>query len=148
MSEIENSKVFNDILELVEKQKNEEAIEKVVDTYINSVKIQPQYIHSDLFKAKADILKYQIHNFLDEHIGWNSWITIKEELLNLYKELYTEKEISQLIKFYSSKLGRKVLNSEDKINSLKMKMIYKKLNEHQPEISEMFSKLSNLPFNN
>ena len=46
-----------------------------------------------------------------------SWDTLKSEYANIYTESYTEEELNQLISFYESPLGKKLLANSATINA-------------------------------
>lgn len=47
-----------------------------------------------------------LSDFLKKYMSWES---IQDKMLKLYVDSFTEKEIGQLVKFYKSKLGKKVI---------------------------------------
>ena len=46
-----------------------------------------------------------------------SWDTLKSEYADIYTESYTEEELNQLISFYESPLGQKLLANSETINT-------------------------------
>jgi hypothetical protein len=59
----------------------------------------------DSYQAKANAA-------LDNAIGWNK---LKPKMVDLYTSTFTEQELKDLVKFYESPLGKKVLREMPKV---------------------------------
>ena len=132
-------------IQIVEKKKMDDTIDKVIDSYIYNIKNHPQFVHSDLFKVKTELIEIEFKNLLIKTIGWQF---IEGEMYKIYDSLYTEDELNQIIDFYSTDLGKKLLNTQDNINTMKMYFVNNKLKNHQEELSEILNKVEAMPFNN
>jgi uncharacterized protein len=56
-------------------------------------------------------LKKRVADYLDERLNWNNF---KDSSIDVYAKLFTEEELKILVDFYSSPVGRKVVdNAQD-----------------------------------
>jgi len=143
------SKNKNDVLkkavQLIEKKKMDDTINKVIDSYVFSIKNHPQFAHSDLFKARTEVIEIEFKYLLDRTIGWEH---VEGEMFKIYNQLYTDDELQEMIKFYSTDLGKKLLETQDNINTMKMYFVNDKLKNNQEELSNILNKVESMPFNN
>lgn len=69
--------------------------------------------------------------FLNKHLGWEA---MKEEMVKLYEEAFTEAEIVELEKFYLSPVGRKTLRKLPGLMAKGMATAQQKMQAHMPEL--------------
>ena len=53
-----------------------------------------------------------------------------------------------MVKFFSTDLGEKVLETQEAVNTLKMYFVNNKLQDHKQELNNILSKVEAMPFNN
>jgi uncharacterized protein len=92
-------------------------------------------------------LKYQIKNqpglveykvilkrFLLKYMGWTS---MKNDLIRLYVEAFSESELRDLIKFYRTSIGQKMLQQQSVLAQKGALIGTKKVNDHLEELTSM-----------
>lgn len=144
-NKVDKSEQLKKAVQIIEQKKMQDTIQKVIDSYIFTIKNHPQYAHSDLFKTKIELIEIEFKDLLTSTIGWEF---VEGEMFKIYEKLYTEDELDQMIKFYSSDLGKKILTTQEDINAMKMYFVNGKLQDHQQELSNILTKVESMPFNN
>lgn len=76
---------------------------------------------------------------LDKAIGWDK---IKPDLTDLYASQFSEQELEQLIAFYESPLGRKVLTKLPELNARSAQLTQKKLEAVVPEVNKLLADMT------
>ena len=66
-----------------------------------------------------------------------SWDAMKDELIALYMKKFTEKEVTELIAFYNTATGRKLLAESPDIGATISASVHKRLVDHSPELKQM-----------
>lgn len=79
------------------------------------------------YQAKANIL-------LDRAIGWNQ---LKPSLIKLYTDEFNESELKQMVDFYQSELGRKMLAKLPELNHRSAQTAQTRLEEVAPEVNKL-----------
>jgi len=145
--EIEKDKfeLVKKAVEIIEKDKMTDTINKIVSTYLYGFKELPQYKYSILFQTNTEIVELKFKNLLNNTISWDF---IKNDLEKIYDELYNEDELIKMIDFYSTELGKKIINTQDIINDKKMNFVNKVLHKYQDEINNLFENIKTFPFDN
>jgi hypothetical protein len=84
--------------------------------------------------AQPDLLPYKkiIKNFLDKYMGWES---VKGDLIILYSHAYSESELSDIIKFYRTPVGKKMLQQQPFLAKQGAMIGAKKINDHREELT-------------
>lgn len=142
---VDKTEQLKKAVQIIEQKKMEDTIQKVIDSYVFTIKNHPQYTHSDLFKTKIELIELEFKNLLTSTIGWDF---VEKEMYKIYEKLYTKDELEQMIKFYSTDLGEKMLTTQEDINTMKMYFVNGKLQEQQQELSNILNKVESMPFNN
>ncbi|TBV17353.1 DUF2059 domain-containing protein [Stutzerimonas kirkiae] len=93
---------------------------------------QKQQALLDSYQARANAA-------LDKAIGWDK---LKPELVKLYTGQFTEQELRQLIDFYQSPLGRKVLTQLPELNMRSAQITQSKLEAAVPEVNRLLDDMS------
>ena len=66
-----------------------------------------------------------------------SWEALKDEIVALYMKKFTEKEVMDLIAFYNTATGRKLLAETPDIGATISATVHKRLVDHSPELKQM-----------
>ena len=97
------------------------SMEKMMDLQSKSNPAMAQY---------ADIIKQWAGKYL-------TWATLKDDMMKLYTDEFTEKELKELTKFYKSPIGLKLASKQGEIMSKGAEIGQKKALEHTPELQQM-----------
>ena len=79
--------------------------------------------------------KSNLMNFIDKFISFKS---LRLQIVEIYRDLYSLSDINGLIKFYSSSLGKKFLEKENKAAIQLIQLIQKQLEKQMPQIVSWF----------
>jgi len=77
------------------------AMQQKIDESVASV-LALQIAQNPELKAHQDVVR----EFLERHIGWGS---LKDVLISMYMQEFTEQEVNDMNTFYNSSTGRKVI---------------------------------------
>ncbi|MBP8131608.1 MAG: DUF2059 domain-containing protein [Candidatus Hydrogenedentes bacterium] len=66
-----------------------------------------------------------------------NWETLKEDILNLYVQTFTEAELQDLIVFYSSETGQKTIQVMPELLRRGAEIGVQRVQEHLPELEKM-----------
>ena len=66
-----------------------------------------------------------------------SWDALKDEITALYMKTFTEQDINDLIAFYNTAVGRKLLAQSPAIAQDVAASVHRRLVEHSPELKKM-----------
>ncbi|AIR91689.1 DUF2059 domain-containing protein [Pseudomonas cremoricolorata] len=86
----------------------------------------------DSYQAKANAA-------LDNAIGWNK---LKPKMVNLYTATFTEAELKDLVKFYESPLGRKVLREMPKVTQQSAQLTQQSLEPAVPTVNKLLEDMT------
>lgn len=84
------------------------------------------------YQAKADTA-------LDKAIGWKK---LEPELVSIYTSQFTERELAELIEFYESPLGKKMLDKLPELNARSAQLTQKKLEAAVPEVNKLLAEMT------
>ncbi|SDT98503.1 hypothetical protein SAMN05216296_1072 [Pseudomonas pohangensis] len=84
------------------------------------------------YQAKADAT-------LDKAVGWDK---LEPEMVKLYTKGFSEAELNELITFYKSPLGQKVLKQMPALFAESMKMTQAKLEPVVPQINQLLEQMT------
>ncbi|MGE4406509.1 DUF2059 domain-containing protein [Pseudomonas sp.] len=84
------------------------------------------------YQAKADAA-------LDKAIGWDK---LKPDLVALYTSQFSEPELNQLIDFYQSPLGKKMLAKLPELNARSAQLTQAKLEAAVPEVNQLLADMT------
>jgi hypothetical protein len=87
----------------------------------------------ETYQAKANAA-------LDQAIGWNK---LKPDMIKLYTDNFTEQELKDLVKFYQSPLGRKVLEKMPSVTQQSAQITQQKLESAVPVVNKLLADMTN-----
>ncbi len=87
----------------------------------------------DSYQAKANAA-------LDNAIGWNK---LKPDMIKLYTSTFTEQELKDLVAFYQSPLGKKVLEKMPQVTQQSAQLTQQKLESAVPVVNKLLSDMTN-----
>ncbi|MFK0312836.1 DUF2059 domain-containing protein [Pseudomonas sp. NPDC090233] len=92
--------------------------------------------------AKQNVLEsYQAkaNAALDGAIGWNK---LKPKMVDLYTQTFTEQELKDLVKFYESPLGKKVLTQMPKVTQQSAQLTQQSLEPAVPVVNKLLEDMT------
>jgi len=90
-------------------------------------------------KATLESYQAKANAALDMAVGWNK---IKPDMVALYTSNFTEKELKDLIDFYQSPLGKKVLEKMPTLTAQSAQLTQAKLESAVPEVNKLLQDMS------
>jgi uncharacterized protein len=93
---------------------------------------QSQQALLEAYQAKADAA-------LNKAVGWDK---LKPDMVSLYTENFDEQEMQQLIAFYQSPLGKKVLEKMPMLTAQSAQLTQSKLENAVPEVNSLLDEMS------
>ncbi|WAH60294.1 DUF2059 domain-containing protein [Pseudomonas silvicola] len=87
----------------------------------------------ETYQAKANAA-------LDQAIGWPK---LKPDMIKLYTDTFTEQELKDLVKFYQSPLGKKVLEKMPAVTQQSAQITQQKLESAVPVVNKLLSDMTN-----
>lgn len=81
--------------------------------------------------AAPPAVKGALKEFFTKHMNWAA---IREDMVKLYAETFTEEEVSQLAAFYESPVGRKSMEQVPALTGKAMNIAQEKMKPHLPEL--------------
>jgi hypothetical protein len=84
--------------------------------------------------AEDGAYKDAVDAYVRKYVGWEA---LKDELIAMYMKTFTEKEIMELIAFYNTSTGRKLLVQSPEIGAAISVSVHNRLVEHSPELKQM-----------
>lgn len=94
----------------------------MLDVYLNENK--------DMIKYKDEILK-----FIDKHAGYEA---LKDEIINLYIEIFDKEELEKLIEFYSTSVGQKTCIKLPELSTKIIQICSSKIENNIEELEKIF----------
>lgn len=77
-----------------------------------------------------------MEEFVERHMGWD---VIRPRLLRIYGEAFTQAEIRELIGFYRSSVGRRLVAAMPEINRRTIEVTTRLMAEHRAEFQAMLA---------
>ena len=84
------------------------------------------------YQAKADAA-------LDKAVGWDK---LKPDMISLYTRHFNEQEMRELIAFYESPLGKKVVDSMPQLTAQSAQLTQARLEAAVPEVNQLLAEMS------
>lgn len=111
--------------ELLEVMKVQETFEQSIDEML---KVQ--------LKANPGMEAFEpvLRKFFKKYMGWK---TLKGDLVKLYLEEFSEKELRELVAFYRTKIGQKAATRMPALMSKGAEIGQNRVQEHMPELMQM-----------
>jgi hypothetical protein len=75
----------------------------------------------------------EMRAFINKYMSWQS---IKDDLVQLYAQEFSEKELKELNKFYQTPVGRKTIQKMPMLMQAGMEIGQKRVQEHLPELQK------------
>ncbi|MDI6523941.1 DUF2059 domain-containing protein [Pseudomonas otitidis] len=90
---------------------------------------------------KATLERYQAkaNAALDKAVGWDK---LKPELVKIYTTNFSESELKDLIAFYESPLGKKVLEKMPSLTAQSAELTQSRLESAVPEVNKLLSDMN------
>lgn len=77
------------------------------------------------------MLQNTMREFLNKYM---SWAVLKDDMVKLYKEAFSEAEIGELNKFYESPVGKKSIEQMPTLMGKGMGLAQERMKDHLPEL--------------
>lgn len=90
-------------------------------------------------KAVLDSYQAKANAALDQAIGWNK---LKPDMVQLYTSTFSESELKDLVKFYESPLGKKVLEKMPMVTQQSAQLTQQKLESAVPVVNKLLSDMT------
>lgn len=90
-------------------------------------------------KAVLESYQAKANAVLDQSISWNK---VKPDLIKLYTTNFTEQELQQLIKFYESPVGKKVMQTMPKLTAESAQLTQGKLEPAVPQVNKLLEDMT------
>ena len=90
-------------------------------------------------KALLETYQAKANAALDSAIGWNK---LKPKMVDLYTQTFTEQELKDLVKFYESPLGKKVLREMPKVTQQSAQLTQQSLEPAVPVVNKLLEDMT------
>jgi hypothetical protein len=117
-----NSKLSERINYLLNITETEKKFRNVLEAYITS-------------DPNLSSFKSQVMSFINKFLSFKS---LRPHIVEIYHDLYTLSDINGLIKFYSSSLGKKLIEKESKAEVRITQLIKTQLEKQMPQMMSWF----------
>jgi hypothetical protein len=87
-------------------------------------------------KANPGIAEYRdvMKKFFSKHMSWDS---LKEDIITIYTDAFTEEELNEITKFYKTPVGKKLVEKNPELMGKGMQLGVKRVQENQGELRQM-----------
>lgn len=95
-------------------------------------------------KAQPRMAKYRgvMRKFLNKYLGYES---LKDDMIKLYTEEFTEKELQEITAFYRTPTGKKAIAKMPSLMSKGAQLGLKKVMDHQDELRKLIAEEDKKP---
>ena len=90
-------------------------------------------------KALLETYQAKANTALDQAIGWDK---LKPDMVKLYTANFSESELNDLVKFYQSPLGKKVLEKMPQLTHQSAQMTQAKLESAVPVVNKLLADMT------
>ena len=90
-------------------------------------------------KATLESYQAKANAALDQAIGWNK---LKPEMVKLYTDNFTEQELKDLVKFYQSPLGQKIVKTMPQVTEQSAELTQQHLQEAAPVVNKLLADMT------
>lgn len=118
------SELINRINDLLDLSESKEKYTSIINKSLNN-------------DPNLSAYKNQFMKFFDKFLPYE---VLRQRIAEIYSEYYTLSDINELIKFYSSPIGKKVVDTSGKIESQVNQLFEKRLQEQLPQMFEWLQK--------
>ena len=77
--------------------------------------------------------KAQMKTFLSKYM---SWASMKDDMIKIYMDEFTEQELKELLAFYQTPLGKKTVQKMPKLMAKGAELGQQRVQQHLPELQE------------
>ena len=93
----------------------------------------------DSQKAVLETYQAQANTALDQAVGWDK---IKPDMVKLYTSTFNEQELKDLIRFYESPLGKKVMEQMPMLTARSAQLTQGKLETAVPKVNQLLDEMT------
>lgn len=93
----------------------------------------------DSKKATLESYQAKANAALDKAIGWDK---LKPEMVKLYTSSFTEQELKDLVKFYQSPLGQKIVQKMPQVTEQSAELTQTHLQEAAPVVNKLLADMT------
>jgi len=90
-------------------------------------------------KAMLETYQAKANAALDQTVGWDK---LKPDMVKLYTSNFNEQEMKELIRFYESPLGKKVLEKMPTLTAQSAQLTQGKLEAAVPKVNQLLAEMS------
>ncbi|WP_422909541.1 DUF2059 domain-containing protein [Pseudomonas sp. MAC6] len=90
-------------------------------------------------KAVLETYQAQANTALEQAVGWDK---LKPDLVKLYTSNFNEQEMKELIRFYESPLGKKVLEKMPTLTAQSAQLTQGKLETAVPKVNQLLAEMT------
>lgn len=90
-------------------------------------------------KALLETYQAKANAALDQAVGWNK---LKPELVKIYTSNFTEAELKELVAFYQSPIGSKVLSKMPELSQQSVQLTQSRLETAGPVVNKLLADMS------
>jgi hypothetical protein len=90
-------------------------------------------------KALLESYQAKANAVLEKAVGWNQ---VKPDLIKLYATSFTEAELKELIVFYQSPLGKKLMDKMPALSAQSAQLTQKRLESAVPEVNKLLADMT------
>lgn len=94
---------------------------------------------SESKKALLETYQAKANAVLEKAVGWNQ---VKPDLIKLYATSFTEAELKELIVFYQSPLGKKLMDKMPALSAQSAQLTQKRLESAVPEVNKLLADMT------
>lgn len=102
---------------------------------------EQRYAEQPVPGKRALLERYQLkaEAVLDRSLAWD---TLKPEMISLYTGAFSEQELAQLIAFYRTPLGAKLLDTLPALNLASARLTQRQVQKAAPEVNRLLTEMS------
>jgi hypothetical protein len=67
---------------------------------------------------------------------WEGWDKIKEDIIDIYVDVFTKEELEGIIAFYKTPVGQKLIKKQPELMQKSMEIIQKQLTTIMPKVQK------------
>ncbi len=90
-------------------------------------------------KAVLETFQAQANTALEQAVGWDK---LKPDMVKLYTSNFNEQEMKELIRFYESPLGKKVLEKMPTLTAQSAQLTQGKLEAAVPKVNQLLAEMT------
>ena len=123
---------------LFEAMYSEESVQQTVDRTISQMpELLAQMGVPEERQAKSEQHLEEVAAVMKEYMTSEK---MRDQFVAAYAEVYTEEELRELADFYTSSIGKKVLQKQPEMTQVAMQMVGEMMQELMPRLKEISSK--------